>query len=252
MVWPALISAGAGLLGGYLQNRSQSAANSKSIAAQQAINDQQLAFANHLNRNRIQMTVEDAKKAGIHPLAALGASSVGGFASPVMQAPQYFGGRGIGAGLSAAAPFLGSLGDHFQADDEASPADREISPVEQAMIDEARSRTKLNNAMLWAREHPDLANPPKVVTMALPPPRGYSSSSSSFGPRTFRTTTGVEWRGTPRSSAQEMEDEYGQVIGEIHGIGSFLHDTWRNWDNTLPGFNYKRWKRGHPDERIFK
>lgn len=63
MVWPALIGAGATLLGGLISNRAN-----KRIAAENAANQQ--AFA----EQGIRMRVEDAKAAGIHPVYALGAS----------------------------------------------------------------------------------------------------------------------------------------------------------------------------------
>lgn len=71
---PAAISAGTRLVGGFLQNRSQRRQQKANIGAQRQ-------FA----QSGIQWRVEDAKKAGIHPLYALGAqthsfapSSVGG------------------------------------------------------------------------------------------------------------------------------------------------------------------------------
>lgn len=57
----SLFSAGANLFGGLLGQK-----NSKSIA------EENIANQNYLANNRISMTVEDAKRAGINPLAALG------------------------------------------------------------------------------------------------------------------------------------------------------------------------------------
>jgi hypothetical protein len=54
-----------GLLGSSAQKRSDKA---------------NLAFANELNRNKIRWTVDDAKAAGIHPLAALGSPVAGSWA----------------------------------------------------------------------------------------------------------------------------------------------------------------------------
>jgi len=58
----ALIGAGTSLLGGILGNKSQAKANKQNAALQRE-------FA----QNSIQWKVEDAKKAGIHPIYALGA-----------------------------------------------------------------------------------------------------------------------------------------------------------------------------------
>lgn len=61
----ALIGAGSSLLGGILGNKSASKAADKNAALQKE-------FA----QSGIQWKVEDAKKAGVHPLAALGANTV--------------------------------------------------------------------------------------------------------------------------------------------------------------------------------
>lgn len=63
-VLPAAIGAGASLLGGALGNKSQKKATQQNIAYQKE-------FA----QKGIQWKVEDAKQAGIHPLAALGANT---------------------------------------------------------------------------------------------------------------------------------------------------------------------------------
>lgn len=89
MGWPVALAAGIGatssLLSGVLSNWGKSDDNFGKMK------DLQLAFA----QNALRWRVEDAKRAGIHPLAALGAN-VHSFA------PQYIGGRqktdyGVGA-----------------------------------------------------------------------------------------------------------------------------------------------------------
>lgn len=54
-------------------------ANQQARAAQQAN-----AYNQYYNANKISMTVQDAKRAGIHPLAALGSPAAGQFAAPVV------------------------------------------------------------------------------------------------------------------------------------------------------------------------
>lgn len=58
------------LLGGVLGNKSQGSAN----AANLAFAREQLEYQKELHKNQIQWKVEDAKKAGLHPLAGLGVS----------------------------------------------------------------------------------------------------------------------------------------------------------------------------------
>lgn len=102
------ISAGSDILGGILGGSSAKKQAKK--AAKFA--KKQFEYMKYLNANRIRLTVDDAKAAGIHPLAALGASGAGGFAAPVPQYPESGGGFGwgdaVGSGLSA-------LGDVFDA-----------------------------------------------------------------------------------------------------------------------------------------
>ena len=82
---------------GILGINSQKDANSQANALAQ----QQLAYQKELAQNQIQWRVEDAKKAGLHPLAALGVSPssfspVSGSSSGV----NYSGLNGIGDTLS--------------------------------------------------------------------------------------------------------------------------------------------------------
>ncbi len=100
-----LLQVGGALLGGVLGNRAQrntNRANAKSVAAANktniAINDAtnrtniQLARdANRQNvrlaRNSVRYRVEDARRAGINPLAAMGAPTMGGIVTSAMVQP---------------------------------------------------------------------------------------------------------------------------------------------------------------------
>lgn len=70
MIGP-LLSAGASLIGGFLGKSSQDKANE--IAQQNAANN--IALQREFAQNSIQWRVQDAAKAGVHPLYALGAST---------------------------------------------------------------------------------------------------------------------------------------------------------------------------------
>jgi len=93
-MWPAFIAAGATLAGGLLNQESSSQAresNEKIAARQEQL---QREFA----QSGIQWRVEDAKKAGIHPLYALGASTPGYSPSGISVMPD----TSMGNALSAA------------------------------------------------------------------------------------------------------------------------------------------------------
>lgn len=76
----SLISAGASLLGGLFGKQSADDAR----AAQQRMADQNIALQREFAQSGIQWRVEDAKKAGIHPIYALG--SAGASFTPVSSA----------------------------------------------------------------------------------------------------------------------------------------------------------------------
>lgn len=94
-----LISAGANLIGGILGKKSADADRE----AAQAANRQNVRLQKEFAQNSIQWKVEDAKKAGVHPLYAVGAptstytpSSIGGSS-----------GNPLGEGMAAAGQDIG-------------------------------------------------------------------------------------------------------------------------------------------------
>lgn len=68
----SILSAVGGVVGGLLGKSSKD----KATAAQKDIALQELEYQKELHKNQIQWKVEDAKKAGLHPLAGLGVSSM--------------------------------------------------------------------------------------------------------------------------------------------------------------------------------
>lgn len=76
-MWPALISAGASLLGGLMGQSNQDSANQ--VARENAAAN--IALQREFAQNSLQWKAEDARKAGIHPIYAMGAS--GASFSPV-------------------------------------------------------------------------------------------------------------------------------------------------------------------------
>jgi len=79
-----LISAGANIIGGLINKRSTDKAGDKNAALQRE-------FA----QTGIQWKVEDAKKAGVHPLYALGAQTMSA-------SPSYVGDTSLGSGIAEA------------------------------------------------------------------------------------------------------------------------------------------------------
>lgn len=175
----SIISAIGGIAGSLLGNQQR---NKELEAAQVA---QREAWAR--DDSAIQRRVADAKAAGIHPLAALGAPLSGSsFAAPV-------GSTDTGAAIGDA---ISEVGRGLEA-----ARDRELAEMElrsrikvnetSAMLNAARSRTAIAEAQKLSRE---------------PDPIQIHSPLGKF-------TTG------PYTAQQDVEDEYGGIIGEAYGVG---------------------------------
>lgn len=144
MPWGNIISAIGGLAGGLLQSQGQQSAN-RLAEAQFDYNAQK---QEEYFKNAVLFRVQDAKRAGVHPLAALGAQ----IASP---GPIAVGGgvadTGLGSGLASAGQDIGRAVSALKRTDEKEAAMRDaISAATltktQAEIDYIRSMTMRNLA----------------------------------------------------------------------------------------------------------
>lgn len=98
----ALLGAGTSILGGLMQNKANEKANKAAEAQAQRQYEQQKEFA----QSGIQWKVQDAEKAGIHPLYALGANTISYSPQSVGANPSDFGflkdaGQNIGRAIDA-------------------------------------------------------------------------------------------------------------------------------------------------------
>lgn len=137
---PALTAAGS-VVSSLFGSSSAEKANKQQIRAQQQANKYQKQY----NQNKIQWLVEDARKAGIHPLAALGSSVAGSFATPVAaygSQPESGVGDAVGAGMQALGQAMPMPQDPLAMQlQKAQIANVNASTVN--MLAEARSRTQL-------------------------------------------------------------------------------------------------------------
>lgn len=103
-----IISAIGGWFSGERNRDAQRDINSQNVEAARAnalITQEQNKYLRHFNANKINILTQDANRAGIHPLAALGSQVAGSFAQPMAPQMPAMGtpetGSAIGDGMSA-------------------------------------------------------------------------------------------------------------------------------------------------------
>lgn len=241
MFWIPLAMAGASLAGSIGGSLLGNSAAKKAQKKQNKLAKKQLKYQQYLDANRVQITVADAKKAGIHPLAALGASGIGGWASPV-QGPSYqpdnTWGDVAGAAGNAISNAFAGLYDQYQLGEdrkiaaasreldnkryrdemyfrhgETSRADAQLLMMQkaqrlnerlmEAQIAETTSRTRLNQMRAAVTGGP----------MNTP------------GARAFVDPGGFTWdMDNTTTDAQDWSDRYGDIAGEFFGAGNLIRD----------------------------
>lgn len=228
----ALLGAAGSLASTFLNNKSQEKANARA----EAQNQQNIALQKEFAQSGIQWKVQDAEKAGVHPLFALGAqtnsfapSAVGGGASDfsgLADAGQNIG-RAIDATRSTPASALALQLGKIQ--------------LEGAQLDNDLKRTQLASAIATNMpSHPGL---PGLFTRHTVDGQGDSGSSDptltpaqhmlrspqySTNLRAF----GKDFQPSGRfSDAQSYEDRYGEMSDFVAGP-AIAHADW--WHNVKP------------------
>lgn len=192
-------------------------------------------------KKAVRWRVEDARAAGIHPLAALGGSIGGGFASPVggfvpTHVPT---GSAIGdavQGLGEAVSDIGARRDAARAEHEARAAARRAEgradAVAAAQIDEARSAAALNRA----RAADTVMQAGRAARTAMIAPTLNARPAAGHGVHDIvpepSPALGIGFgkglgSATDIASAQEIEDRYGDIAQEVFGLYKLLNDVIR-------------------------
>lgn len=186
----ALISAGASLLGGLLGNQQKAAGQEREIELQRE-------FA----QNGLRWKVEDAKRAGIHPLAALGSS--GAQYSPV----------GLGDNDSAAVG--SSIGQDLSGAINATrTAPERTTAVGQKMAALGLERASLENDLLRAQIL-DITRP-RTPPFPLADGGYHMPGQPGSGVKVsgYDVKPDQGW-----SDAQVAEDRYGDLVQMVYGAG---------------------------------
>lgn len=212
----SLIGGVGSLFGGALSSKAQDKAQKASIKEAQRAE----AFAAARDDNKLQRLVADAKSAGVHPLAALGSSIAGSFASPV--SPSFTANTAMGDAVGAAASSFANM----IPDKGAQQTTQLQNDLLRAQID----KTKAESADILANAT-SRSLISKVRAAAIGGPGTTLTSANVDEPPSRRTfvTPGGSFTTSPSTPAQVWEDQYGDLVGGFVGAGNFLSDSWDDY-----------------------
>lgn len=175
----------------------------------------------------IQWKVRDAQMAGIHPVFALGAQTN-------MPAP-----INTDFGPSQAlAQHGGEVGDRIARQRAQAQADA----LTRAQVAESQSRTALN--MQEVSERARAAQSPTYSGGKVP------------GTKQLVLPPKVPFRTSPTTSAQTVQDEYGDIVEAVYGIGRLLYDMGLNVNSAAERYRNRKGahapvRHGPPEDRRF-
>ena len=195
---PAAIGAGSSLIGGLIGSNDQEKQSKKDYKRQKE-------FA----QNAVRWRVADAEAAGLHPLAALGASTAS-YSSSVGGSPMAAAVEGAGSAIAQGASAF-------------------LSPVDKAAQSLLLEKGKLENELLAAQIATERARLSPVVG----PPGGLVNSVAVGGTKpVLEPIPGSDgkFRVSLPGYGQRMEDHYGDVAGSVPGAIAGLVDVARHFN----------------------
>lgn len=212
-----LIGAGSDLLGGVLGRQAD-----KDNISRQYRDSKEFA------QQGVRWRVEDARQAGIDPLAALGASIPSG--------PTYYSGsgsgvgsamRGVGANLSRAAAAT-MTPDERMHQHEMNHYARERAQLENDWL-RMQLAGSAERTMFQPGQTPFADTVGERVTSEVPGSlEAYSQQPAGWAGQQF----GDFWHTTSGPLTQTIEDHYGEIPKEIYGWGKALVDAFYNADRA--------------------
>lgn len=215
----ALLSTGAGLLQSFFGRNER---------------DQERAAQREAAQNSVQWRVADAKKAGIHPLAALGMQ-------PISLAPVNVGGDPSWADMGQ------DLGRAVAA---GSTVNQRVDQMSRSIVSAQLEGLNLDNdikrAELASRVRRNLlgAGVPPVVPEVGP----NTARGADIGGQTLPLPGGKEIKSGRTATSEEIERQYGDVAQSIYGIGRMVDDS---ANNAFPGVNWDRFRMGNVLRELF-
>lgn len=175
-------------------------------------NEAQLAFAREQLKNSVRYRVNDAKAAGIHPLAALGANV--GTVTPSLASPMAA--TAMGDGIAAGASQLGNAVDKYFAQDMQNLQ----TELLKAQIDQVKSVTSMNVARSRS-----IINSQRTQAINPGQPLLTKTKPSSTG----IVIDGQLMPNAGNSDAEEVEAKYGDIIQNLYGTYNLGADLWKGY-----------------------
>lgn len=256
-MWSAIGAIGAGLVSGLFGKKA--AAQQTAYNRQAAEEDR--AFQREVFQNQIQWKAQDAKKAGLHPLAALGggAYSASSVSTPGV-APDYSG---------PAAQMAKGIGDAFaayktkaQLAEEAARADERAEEQHDANMRESAARTLMYNgqALEATRRAQSYTVPMASGREAIPGqvdanPSPYMESLNKYAWPIY--PDGGHGDPVPSSELSEAYENAPGIFAYTPYIDAF-YDKWRSilTGEPIDGYYHdwrdNRWRRAKPPRHPFR
>lgn len=204
-----------GLFGSKSDKKAEAAAEAQRLQAQHQF-DQQMD-------HKIRRQVADAKRAGIHPLYALG-GSIGASPTISIAGGNIPGQSQLGSHMADAAHNI--AGAMFPTPKDKTQAEQNQQLFE-ANLGRIKSETAANLMLAQQREA-------QIAAQKLNAMRTVTDYKE---PSEIKTPLGNLELG-PHTTQQEVEDQYGGIVGEAYGLSRFARDTYTQFDkkNRERGF----------------
>lgn len=231
-----IISAGAKLIGGYLEGERADKNAERNIQLQKDFAQQ-----------GIRWKVEDAKAAGVHPLYAMGANTTS-------FAPVSVGSTSLGSGLASMGQDVGRAVNAATTQPERQSAYTEMA--QKLQLDNMSLQNQLLSSKL-AQQRASVNPPIPAIGTATE-----IATNPKLEPNERLVMNHGEIRAHPGwSPAKVVEDQWGEAAADLYGIPKTLVDLWNHHITTSPdaAANWKLLERqrrarreGYPADRRYK
>jgi type II secretory pathway pseudopilin PulG len=231
MPWSSLAPVAGSLVSGIFGKKAAKKSSAATAAANQANRDMQYDFA----KNSIQWKTEDARKAGLHPLAALGAQ---GYSPTIGQMAD----TSEAQALSQAGANIGNAISNYRRPDpmqkklQQAQLMRQIAETESALAQAALDKNRAaRDTVLMAAQASAVTrnNQQKIHTHD----QEFQGERISAPATVHQLSPLSDWKTSVTPPAERMGDEYGDLAESIYGGVRWINDLFINLGLTPSGVN---------------